>query len=201
MLSKNQIEILNLFRKNIFLKLSILDLKKRLKNNSYQRIYEAVKELEKNNILNSEKIGNSNLITFNLSRESILELSYIEEKDSFSKKIPNIEKILDFHEFFDDIILITGSYSTGTQTNKSDMDLVIISKEEVIKKQKLIENITMLFIPKVHPIVISYMDFSNMLTDNKENYGKEIFKNHLLFRNSKRYYELIKEAIKNGFRG
>ena len=40
-----------------------------------------------------------------------------------------------------------------------------------------------------------------MLLDTKENYGKEIFKNRLLFRNSRRYYELIKEAIKNGFRG
>ena len=40
-----------------------------------------------------------------------------------------------------------------------------------------------------------------MLLSNSENYGKEIFKNRLLFRNSYRYYEIIKEAINNGFRG
>ena len=40
-----------------------------------------------------------------------------------------------------------------------------------------------------------------VLLDKEENYGKEIFKNKLLFRNSERYYELIKEAIENGFRG
>jgi len=201
MLSKNQIEILNLFRKNSFLEASILDLKKRLKNNSYQRVYEAVKELEKNNVLKSRKIGNSNLISIDLSPHFILEISYLEEQESFSRKIPNIEKILDFKEFNDDIILITGSYASGKQTSKSDIDLVIITKDDAFKKQKLIENLTHLFIPKIHPIVISYKDFEDMLLSKSENYGKEIFKNKLLFRNSKKYYEIIKETINNGFRG
>ncbi|MCX6748415.1 MAG: hypothetical protein NT076_02320 [Candidatus Pacearchaeota archaeon] len=40
-----------------------------------------------------------------------------------------------------------------------------------------------------------------MLLDKEENYGKEIFKNRLIFRNSNRYYYDLKEAIKNGFRG
>ncbi|MBS3078511.1 nucleotidyltransferase domain-containing protein [Candidatus Pacearchaeota archaeon] len=118
-----------------------------------------------------------------------------------SKKIPNIEKILDFKEFLDDIVLVTGSYANNKQTSKSDIDLVIITKEDPFKKQKLIDNLTSLFLPKFHPIVISYKDFIEMLLDTKENYGKEIFKNRLLFRNSRRYYELIKEAVKNGFRG
>ena len=200
MLSKNQIEIMNLFRKNIFLKASILEIKNILKKKSYQRIYEAVKELEKNNILNSKKIGNSNLISLDLSPYSILELSYLDEQESFSRKIPNMEKILDFKEFIDDVVLVTGSYSSGKQTSRSDIDFVIITKDYAFKKQKLIENLTHLFIPKIHPIVISYKDFVDMLLSNSENYGKEIFKNKLLFRNSKKYYEVIKEAINNGFR-
>ncbi len=201
MLTKNQVEIMNLFRKNPFLVSSILNIKKKLKNNSYQRIYESVKELEKNNVLKAKKVGSSNLISLDLSVHSILELSYLDEQESLSKKIPNIEKILDFKEFLDDIILITGSYANGLQTPRSDIDLVIITQEDVFKKQKLIENLTYLFIPKIHLIVISYKDFADMLLSNSENYGKEIFKNRLLFRNSKRYYEIIKEAINNGFRG
>ncbi|MEK6860166.1 MAG: nucleotidyltransferase domain-containing protein [Nanoarchaeota archaeon] len=200
MLTKNQIEILNLFRKNIFLKSTILEIKKKLNKKSYQRVHEAIKEFENKNIINSKKIGNSNQISLELSRNSIIELSYLDEQESFSKKIPNIEEILEFKEFLDDIVIVTGSYSRGNQTSKSDIDVVIITKEDAFKKQKLIENLTMLFIPKIHPIVISYKDFVDMLLDIKENYGKEIFKNRLLFRNSKRYYELIKEAINNGFR-
>jgi predicted nucleotidyltransferase len=200
MLTKNQLEILNLYRKNIFLESSILELKKKLKKNSYQRIYEAVKELEKEEIIKIKKIGNSSICEISLSQKSISLLSQIDEQESFSIKIPNIEKILDFKEFLDDIVLITGSYARRTQTSKSDIDLVIITKDDAFKKQKLIENLTILFIPKIHPITITYKDFIEMLLDKKENYGKEIFKNRLLFRNSKRYYELIKEAINNGFR-
>ena len=201
MITKNKLEILNLFRKNIFLKISILQLAKVLKKKSYAKIYDAVKDLERDNIVKSEKIGNSNIISIYLTSESVLELSYLDEQESLSKKIPNIEKILDFKEFLDDIILVTGSYANDKQTSKSDIDLVIITKEDPFKKQKLIDNTTSLLLPKIHPIVISYKDFIEMLLDSQENYGKEIFKNRLLFRNSRRYYELIKEAIKNGFRG
>jgi DNA-binding Lrp family transcriptional regulator len=201
MITKNKLEILNLFRKNIFLKISILQLSKELKKKSYAKIHNSVKELEKDRIIKSEKIGSSNIISIELNHETILELSYLDEQEAFSKRIPHINKILDFKEFLDDIILVTGSYANSKQTSKSDIDLVIITKEEPFKKQKLIDNTTSLFLPKFHPIVISYNDFVEMLLDTKENYGKEIFKNKLLFRNSRRYYELIKEAIKNGFRG
>ena len=200
MLTKNQIDILNLYRKNIFLESSMLGLKKDLKKSSYQRIYEAVKELEKEEVIKIKKIGNSSVCKINLSQKSISLLSQIDEQESFLMKIPGIEKILDFKEFLDDIIIVTGSYARRNQTSKSDIDLVIITKEDAFKKQKLIENLTILFIPKIHPITITYKDFIDMLLDKSENYGKEIFKNRLLFRNSRRYYELIKEAIDNGFR-
>lgn len=201
MLKKNQIEILNLFRKNIFLKLSILQIKKKLKKKSYQRIYDAVKELEKNRTLNSEKIGNTNLISLMLTPNSISQLSFLDEQEAFSKKIPHIKKILGFKEFLDDIIIITGSYAKGKTTEKSDIDLVIMTKEKAFKKQKLLENLTSLFKPEIHPIVITYKDFIEMLLSEEENYGKEIFKNRLILRNLTRYYQLIKEAIKNGYRG
>jgi len=178
----------------------MLGLKKDLKKSSYQRIYEAVKELEKEEVIKIKKIGNSSVCKINLSQKSISLLSQIDEQESFLMKIPGIEKILDFKEFLDDIIIVTGSYARRNQTSKSDIDLVIITKEDAFKKQKLIENLTILFIPKIHPITITYKDFIDMLLDKSENYGKEIFKNRLLFRNSRRYYELIKEAIDNGFR-
>lgn len=198
--SKNQIDIMNLFRKNLFLEISMMKIMKVLKSSSYQRIYESIKELENRNILVSKKVGNSNIISLSINPASILELSYLDEKEAFSKNIPNIEKILSFKEFLDDIVLITGSYASGKENSKSDIDLVIMTRDDVIKKQKLIENLTMLYIPKIHPIVISYQDFIEMLLGDIENYGKEIYKNRLLFRNTNRYYSLIMETIKNGFR-
>ncbi|MEK6952528.1 MAG: nucleotidyltransferase domain-containing protein [Nanoarchaeota archaeon] len=201
MLKKSQIEIINLFRKNIFLERTIREISLILKKD-YPNVHQAIKELSKQKIIQLRKAGNSQLCTINLSNPlTITTLSFLEEQESFSKKIPNIEKILEFKEFLEDITIITGSYANGKQTPKSDLDLVIITQNKVFDKQKLIENLTALMLPKIHPIAVSNKDFVGMLLDKKENYGKEISKNHLVFRNSSRYYQLIKSAIENGFRG
>ncbi len=73
-------------------------------------------------------------------------------------------------------------------------------KEKAFEKQKLLENLTSLIIPKVHCLVFTYKDFIDMLLDKEPNFGKEIFNKRLIFKNTSRYYDLINEAITNGFR-
>ena len=199
-ITKNEFEILNLYRKDIFLEATIMKIMNKLSKKSYQRIYESVKELEKKKILKMEKFGNSNKVTLNLSQESIVYLSFLEEKESLSKKIPNIEKIFAVKEIEDDIILVTGSYAKNRQTKNSDIDLVIITNEKEVEKQKLLDTLTSLLKPEFHNIVINQKDFLEMLKSEEENFGKEIFKNHQILRNTNKYYLLIKKAIKNGFR-
>ena len=75
-----------------------------------------------------------------MSKETTYILSFIEKEEAFKRKIPNIDKILEFDSFLDDILIVTGSYAKGTQTKKSDLDLVIITKDDVVQKQKLMEN-------------------------------------------------------------
>jgi hypothetical protein len=58
----------------------------------------------------------------------------------------------------------------------------------------------MLFVPEMHIYVFTKKDFIDMLVDKKENYGKEIFRNNILIKNPQLYYELIFEAIDNGFK-
>lgn len=201
MLTKNQLKILEIFRKNIFLETNMRKLVKISKSKSYQRIYEAVKELEKNKILNLRKIGNSNLSSLNLSNRSISLLSFLDEQESFSKNIPNSEKIKSLKQISQYLIMITGSYAKNTQTKNSDLDLIIVipDNEKAINIQKLIENLTLFFRPKIHLYVFNNRDFIEMLLDKKENYGKEIYKNHIIIKNAYIYYELLKEAIENGF--
>lgn len=199
-LTKNQIKILDLFRGNIFTSKTIRDISLHLKI-SYPKAHDAINELNRKKIINIKKVGNSSVCEVNLSPQAMSILSFLDEQEAFSRNIPNIEKILEFKELLDDIIIITGSYAKSKQNKKSDIDLVIITKDDVFKKQKLLENKLSLFVPEIHLVVISYNDFIKMLLDDEPNYGKEIFKNRLLFKGLTRYYELIKEAIKNGYRG
>jgi predicted nucleotidyltransferase len=200
-ITKNQLKIIELFRKHLFLKASIREIMKKIKSRSYQRVYEAVEKLNKNNILTSEKIGNTRLISLNLSREAILTLSYLDEKQGI--KIPNYIKILSIKEISDYLILVTGSYASGKFNKKSDMDLVVIvpDKEDIVSLQKLIENKTMLLIPKIHLYVFRKKDFIEMLTAKQENYGKEIVKNRIILKNAQIFYELVKEAAESGYKG
>ena len=193
-LTKKQISVLNLFRKDIFLSKTIREISLSLKK-SYPKIYETVNEFDKKRTIKVKKVGGSKVCEINLSQKTISLLSFLDEQEALSRKIPNIEKILEFKEFLDDIMLVTGSFAKKKQTSKSDLDLVIITKSDAFKKQKLFENLTDLFIPPIHAVVFTYDDFIKMLNERDPNFGKEIFKNRLLFRNSTRYYELIKEAI------
>ena len=96
---KNQVRILNLFRKNIFLKATILEIMHLLKNKSYQRIYESIRELERKNMVELTSIGNSQLCELRLSLETISTISFLEEQEALSRKIPCIKEMLEFKEF------------------------------------------------------------------------------------------------------
>ena len=199
-IKKSHLVILNLYRKNIFLAKTIRDLSFFAKKD-YPSVYNAVKELSSKKIIKIKKVGKSKVCELNLSQETFSILSYLDEQEALSKKIPNIREIIEIKEFLDDILLVTGSYAKGTETKKSDIDLVIITREKAFSRQKLIENLTSLMLPKIHPIVITQKDFIEMLLSKEQNFGKEIYKNRLIFKNSSRYYSLLKEAVENGFRG
>src|SRR3990167_9470269 len=168
-LNKNELKILELFRKELFLKASIREIMKKIHSKSYQRVYDAVWGLVKKNFFVLEKIGNINLISLHLSREAILGLSFLDEKEG---------------------------------NKQSDMDLVVIvpDKEDIVSIQKLVENRTMLFVPPIHLYVFRKKDFVKMLTDKMDNYGKEIVKKKIVLKNAQMFYELVREAIDNGYK-
>jgi|SRR3989344_628773 len=199
-IKKSHLAIIEVYRKNIFLTETINGLSKTTKKD-YPITYNAIKSLSKEDIIKINRIGNSKVCSINLNQKTISILSFLDEQEAISKDIPNINNVLEIKEFIDDILLIAGSYANNKKTKESDIDLVLITKENVPKKQKLLENLTALFSPSIHPIVISHKDFVIMLLDKKANFGREIFNNRILFRNAERYYGLIKEAIENGFRG
>jgi len=198
--SKNELKILNLFRSNLFLRASIRDIMKKLKSKSYQRIHEAIQNLVTKNILKSEKMGANSVISLNFSREAMRNFAYLDEHEA--SDLPNYSKIMEIKEISDYLILVTGSYARGNFTKKSDLDLVIIvpDKENPVFVQKLVENITLLYLPKVHLYVFTKKDFIEMLKDKSQTYGKEIVENRKILKNAQIFYELVKEAVESGYK-
>lgn len=202
MINKNEIRILNLFRKNIFLETSIRNIAKMLGSKSYQRIYDAVNSLKKNKILKIEKIGNVSLVSLELNNVSISYLSFLDEHER-KVSVPNYEKIVSIKEISRYLIIITGSYAKNNFKKTSDLDLILVipDNERAIDIQKFAENLFLLFRPKIHLYVFNNKDFLDMLLGKNENYGKEIYKNHIIIKNPHIYYEILKEAKENGFKG
>ena len=200
--SKNKLEIMNLFRKNIFLKANIREISKRLNKKSYQRIYDAVKELEKEGILKLERVGKSDVVSLELNNKSVLHLSYMDEKEALGK-IPNYDKLMNLKDISNYLLIVTGSYAKGNTTKSSDLDLVIIvpDNQKPIEIQKQVENLTLLFRPKIHLYVLNDKDMIEMLLYKKENYGKEIYRNHLIIKNAHLYYDIMIEILEHGFKG
>jgi len=190
---------MNLFRKNIFLRKTIREISILLKKD-YPTIYNAIIELEKATFIKIEKVGKSKVCFIELNQKTISLFSFLDEQEAISANIPNINKITNTKEFSEDIILVGGSYAAGKQKKSSDLDLAVITKGRAFEKQKLLENLTSLMIPRIHCLVFTYKDFIDMLLDKNPNFGKEIFNKRLIFKNTSKYYDIINEAIENGFR-
>ena len=99
-------------------------------------------------------------------------------------------------------LLVFGSYAEKKQTKESDLDICfLIADKRTEKKIRPYFNEIKLNHPiKTDEHYITFDDFVKMLLRGEENLGKQIFRKHKLFINPCIYYQLIKEAYKNGFR-
>ena len=188
-------QILDLFRKDIYLESSILQIARMLGKKGYVRVFNEVKRLAKLSILKVKKVGNINLVSLNLAPQAIVELSYLDELEA--AKLPNYQKLAELTWNY--VVIVTGSYAKHKQKKTSDLDVVVIipDSEQPIHVQKQLQTQTLIFHPQVHLYVFTKSDFLQMLSDTKENYGKEIFRNHIILRNAEMYYYLLRDFQRN----
>lgn len=208
MLTRKELRVVELFRKNLFASYTIREIMKKIKTKSYNWTYTTVKKLRKEKIINTEEKGKSTLCSINLEEENTIKyLSLLEGDNPLIKKVPNLQKIKELLPFDYDFFLITGSYADGSYTSKSDLDIVVIIGESQDKRREKtfllnkLSNEGDLMIPKLHPYVFTVLEFLEMMTNKEENYGKEIVKKHLIISGAEFYYHILREAINRGFRG
>lgn len=205
-LLKKQYEIDKVFLEKPWKPLTYLEIQKISKKRSKWFIYKELDRLKDNNMIVPKKIGKRTLV-YNARLDTASAQQYwgfLSEYVAWTKKgfplqiIENLKSKMPT-PFFS--LIVTGSYVKGTNTKNSDIDVVIISDHESKSIYAELRYETETSIPKVHLYVFTRQEFIEMLSAKKENYGKEIVRNSLIFLGGAQYYSLLSEAIAHGFKG
>ena len=176
----NKHKIINYLGKNQSKRYTMHELSKEL-DIPYASFYRTIGLMK--DLLIIEEVGKSKVISLNKNNlivKSHLIVSSDEERKEYLQKHPIINKI--YQELNTDaIVVLFGSYAKRTQTEKSDIDLIIINKDG--KKSISFSKYETLFRIKINPISITKKEFKLMLKDKEENVGKQALYNHIILNN------------------
>ena len=200
MLTGKELRIIDIFRKQLSGTFTINEISKIVKTTSYSWTFNTVKKLADQRIILIETKGHSKIARINLdSTLAVKYLSLLDELEADERKIPHIEEISRMINTPYFTLMIAGSYAKGTETKKSDLDIVVITNDDTTSIQNTLRNKGGLLIPEVHPYVFTQKEYTSMLLSKEENYAKLIFKDRLIFFGAQNYYRIINEARKHGF--
>jgi len=199
MLTKEQLRILNVFGLDIFASQTFKQIKEHSKQKSNNIVQIALKEFQKQEIVQTKAIGN--IITYQLNLGSNLTLSYLEvlnqlnlTKKFFPKNIlQEIQiKISNYTDFF--ILIVFGSYAKGKATENSDLDIAVIVESEQTKKEitPFLETTKRREIKPIDYHVFTRSEYLEMLEADAENLGKQIYKNNMIYYGFIQYCNLIR---------
>ncbi|HLC53722.1 MAG TPA: nucleotidyltransferase domain-containing protein [Candidatus Nanoarchaeia archaeon] len=157
---------------------------------SFYRTIHSIKDL-----LIIEAVGKSKIIALDKQNKVVkshLVVSSDEERKDYLKKHPIIRKM--YQELnTEDIVVLFGSYAKNAQTEKSDIDLLIINNNG--KKSISFSKYELLFKIKINPIFVTKKEFTLMLKDKQENVGKQALYDHILLNNPEGFWECIFNGV------
>jgi len=141
---------------------------------SYERVNSALKSLANKKIIKERKIGKT--LVYSLDMQNLYsEIGFghymLEREIEFIKKYKNIYKAIQEIEnySFSWSVILFGSYSKGTETKQSDIDLMITcspSKEKDINN--FIKSLEHKYGINFSPVVLPMHEFPNIKKDNPE---------------------------------
>lgn len=132
-------------------------------------------------------LGNSQILA------SYLAVSSFEEKNEFLKHNKLIS-LLSNELKTDNIVLLFGSYANHSQSDKSDIDLLIINDGS---RSFSFSSFELLHKKKVNPIFVKESEFKAMLRNPDENVGKQAKKNHIILNNPSAFWEITWKSTVN----
>ena len=191
-----ELKIIDLLAKDMEKTYTINEIAKTLKEH-YSCVHKIVNNLAEDGVLIKNKAGKAYLCSLNLKNEkthALLQINEIEKKrklytvdkklklilDDFVKSTePQNKKIL--------AIVLFGSYAKGTATNKSDIDILIISKSK-IDIGKISKELYAKYGKEIMPIIMAPNEFETQI--NKA-IIKEIIKCHYVLLGAENFVNLV----------
>ncbi|MBT4538750.1 hypothetical protein HOC32_00530 [Candidatus Woesearchaeota archaeon] len=133
--------------------------------------------LQKEGLINFKRVGRNKKYFLDLKKEASVNILRVLESYKailFLVKHPKLALLIDEISRVAPIILF-GSYAKGNATKSSDVDLVIVSKED-----KKVKAILERYPFKFHSYFLSLVEIKKMLKNN-EHLAIELVKDHILF--------------------
>lgn len=199
MLTKQQLTMFGVFKKEIFASLTFKQVKEGSKQKSNNLVQIALKKFKEENIVKTRVIGDVTTYSLNVDNNRTLSyLNLINDKEVQQRKFPKeilaeIQKrILKKTVFF--ILIIFGSYAKNKATEKSDLDIAVIVESEKTKKEitPLLETVKRREITLLDYHIFTTDEFLEMLNAEVENIGKQIDKTNMIYSGFIEYCQMIR---------
>ena len=199
MLTKQQLAIFGVFKKDLFASFTFKQIKEESKQKSNNLVQIALKKFKEQDVVKTEITGD--VTTYSLNHNNNLTFSYLNlindldiQKRKFPKEILSEiqKKISKQTDFF--VLMVFGSYAKNKATEKSDLDIAVIVESEQTKKEiaPLLETVKRREIKPIDYHVFTENEFLEMLRAESENVGKQIYKNSIIYYGFIEYYNLIR---------
>ncbi|MFO8016184.1 MAG: nucleotidyltransferase domain-containing protein [Candidatus Woesearchaeota archaeon] len=196
MLTKTQESILAFLLANPEEKPTIRGIAKKL-GKSYTLVYNNIADLKKRDIIMKQDVPPAQIITLNrfAPKEIFIDIE-LRIRKQFLQTYPwarvMLKDILSAARSCFFILIIFGSYAKGTQSKKSDIDILAIVQEKDDTKE--IEYAIRKSYTKARKgiNVIDINDFRDMIKDPDElNIGNEARKHHIILHGIDSYYQIV----------
>lgn len=186
-ITENHLRILSLFTNDYDSEYYIRETSKKL-NISSRTAHKILNDLEKKGVLKAKLKGK--IKEYSLNKKNPISFDYIVFTEnyklvSFLQNNPDIKQLLhDISSTLDGVLLVFGSYAKGTQKEKSDLDLLLLTEKTPDK-----DNLNKIL--KRYSIEVN-IKYSPLFELDKEDFLiKEVAKNHICVKNIQDYVKLM----------
>jgi len=163
-------------------------------NIDYKNTYNIIKQFQKENIVNLQKFGNSNIVKFDKKMNPLIFEAELQRKKEITSHGPIQSISRRFDEFpFPCLALLFGSYAKGTADKHSDIDLLIVADEE---KETIIRRSLRILPYDIHSIFLTFDDFVTMTISKEFTVVSEVIKYNIILHGIEQYYNLLSSVKK-----